>query len=520
MNQLMRAAIVAVAFVVSAPSLAQIQAAAVTGGKLEGVVANGIASFKGIPFAGPASGENRWRSPQPVKPWTGVKKADKYAPGCVQDPMMIRMFGGDTHFSEDCLSLNVWTPAKSASEKLPVMVWIYGGAFIGGQTSLPAYDGTRLAEKGVVLVSIAYRVGVFGFFAHPALSNESGHGSGNYGLEDQIAALQWVKHNIAQFGGDPARVTIFGESAGGISVSMLAASPLAKGLFAGAISESGGNFAPARSAHEGGQNMLPLKVAEANGQKFLSGLGVTDVKAARALPADKIQAAVPPGLGTFWPVFDGHVLLGDQYELYQAGKFNDTRILIGTNSDEGALFTPPHVTPAMFEQQIRGGYGAKADAILAAYPHSTDAEARRAAKNVFRETAFAWHTWAWARLQARQGKHKVFVYYFDHRTPQTPEGANHGAEIPFVFRNSAPPFGTTTPEEATLSDTISTYWTNFAKTGDPNGAGVPQWPAFTESAQRVMTFDKTAHVGPIPNLPQLQVFEDYYRWRRQQEPAK
>jgi para-nitrobenzyl esterase len=520
MNQLIRAAVLAVATVIGAPALAQVQTASVTGGKVEGVVVNGIASFKGIPFAAPANGDNRWRSPQPVKPWAGVKKADKYAPGCMQDAMMIRIFGGDTHFSEDCLYLNVWTPAKAATEKLPVMVWIYGGAFAGGQTSLPAYDGTRLAEKGVVLVSVSYRVGPFGFFAHPALSKESGHGSGNYGLEDQIAGLQWVKHNIAQFGGDPARVTIFGESAGAISVSMLAAAPLAKGLFAGAISESGGNFGAAKYADEGGLNMLPLSVAEAHGQKFLSGLGADDLQAARALPAEKIQAAIPPGIGPFWPVFDGYVLRGDQYELYRAGKFNDTPILIGSNSDEGALFTPPHVTPAMFEQQIRGGYGAKADAILAAYPHATDAEARTSAKNVFRETAFAWPTWAWARLHSQQSKHKVFVYYFDHRTPQTPEGANHGSEIAFVFRNQAPPFGAATPEEVALSDTISTYWTNFAKTGDPNGGDLPKWPAFSESAQQVMAFDTAPNVKPIPNLQQLRVFEDYYAWRRQQAHAK
>ena len=520
MKQFIQAAVLTVAVSIGAPVLAQVQSATVTGGRLEGVVANGIASFKGLPFAASAAGENRWRSPQPVKPWTGVKKADKFASGCVQNANMIRIFGGDTNFSEDCLYLNVWTPAKSASEKLPVMVWIYGGAFAGGQTSLPVYDGTRLAEKGVVLVSVSYRVGAFGFLASPELSKESGHGSGDYGIEDQIAGLQWVKQNIAKFGGDPARVTIFGESAGAISVSMLAASPLAKGLFAGAISESGGNFGPAKTGNEGGVNVPPLKLAEADGQKFLSGLGAKDLKSARALPADKIQAAVGPGFGGFWPVFDGHVLLGDQYELYQAGKFNDTPILIGTNSDEGGLFTPPKVTSAMFVQQIRGGYGDKADVILTANPHATDAEARTAAKNVFRETAFAWPTWAWARLQSQKSKNKVFVYYFDHRTPQSPDGANHGAEIPFVFRNQSPPFGAATPDEVALSDTISTYWTNFAKTGDPNGGGLPKWPAFTEAAQQVMAFDKTANAKPIPNLQQLQAYETYYAWRRQQAKAK
>ncbi|HWI55747.1 MAG TPA: carboxylesterase family protein, partial [Bacillota bacterium] len=208
---------------VAQPALAQIQTAKVTGGELQGVVKDGVASFKGIPFAAPPVGDWRWKAPQPVKPWSGVRKADAFGPGPIQDAFMAVMFGGSPNLSEDCLYLNVWTPAKSPDEKLPVMVWIYGGAFISGLTSLPVYDGTKLAQKGVVLVSVAYRVGPFGFLAHPELSQESGKGSGCYGLQDQVAGLRWVKDNIAQFGGDPSRVTIFGESAGGISVSMLTA---------------------------------------------------------------------------------------------------------------------------------------------------------------------------------------------------------------------------------------------------------------------------------------------------------
>src|SRR5436309_782665 len=243
---------------------AQVRGADVTGGKVDGVVTSGIASFKGIPFAAPPTGELRWKAPQPVKPWTGIKDASTWGPACIQDPMFPRLFGAPmTVLSEDCLYLNVWTPAKTAGNKLPVMVWIYGGGFVGGQTSVPLYDGTKLAEKGVVVVSVAYRLGAFGFLAHPDLSRESGKGSGNYGLQDQIAGLQWVKANIAKFGGDADRVTIFGESAGGISVSMLAASPAAKGLFQRAISESGGSFGSARYANEGGVNVPTLKVAEA-----------------------------------------------------------------------------------------------------------------------------------------------------------------------------------------------------------------------------------------------------------------
>src|SRR5215831_5156445 len=210
---------------VAATAFAEVREVEVAGGKVAGVAANGIVSFKGIPFAAPPVGALRWKAPQPLKPWTGVREGSKFGPSCMQDATFARVFGAPPEISEDCLYLNVWTPAKSASDSLPVMVWIYGGGFVGGQTSVPAYDGTHLAQKGVVLVSVAYRLGVFGFMAHPELSHESDKGSGNYGLQDQIAGLQWVKANIARFGGNPNRVTVFGESAGGISVSMLAASP-------------------------------------------------------------------------------------------------------------------------------------------------------------------------------------------------------------------------------------------------------------------------------------------------------
>src|SRR5689334_3228139 len=328
--------IAAAAILAATVAHAQIREVDVTGGKVAGVSAGGTTVFKGIPFAAAPVGERRWKAPQPVAPWTGVRDGSKFGAACVQDPMFPRLFAGPTELSEDCLYLNVWTPAKSAGDKLPVMVWIYGGGFVGGQTSAPIYDGAKLAAKGVILVSVAYRLGAFGFLAHPELSRESGKGSGNFGLQDQIAGLQWVKANIAKFGGDPGRVTIFGESAGGISVSMLTASPAAKGLFQRAISESGGSFGGPRRGNEGGLNVPPLKVAEANGQKFLEKLGVNNIAAARAVGADKIMAAQGAGLSAaaaFWPVFDGDVLPGDQYELYQAKQFNDTPVLIGTNSD-------------------------------------------------------------------------------------------------------------------------------------------------------------------------------------------
>jgi para-nitrobenzyl esterase len=382
-------------------------------------------------------------------------------------------------------------------------------------------DGTKLAQKGVVLVSTAYRVGAFGFMAHPELSRESSKGSGTYGLQDMIAGLRWVKENIARFGGDPSRVTIFGESAGGIAVSMLAASPAAKGLFHRAISESGGSFAPPRAANEAGQAVPTLAAAEANGKNFVESLGAKDIKAARALSAEQIQKAMGSGggLGRFWPAADGHVLPGDQYELYEAARFNDTPVLIGTNSDEGAMFVRGAVTPAAFEQQIRSGYGPHADAILKVYPHATDKEAHRSTKDVFRETAFAWHTWAWAKLQSQKGKSKAYAYYFDYRTPATPDGANHAAEIAFVFRNLEM-MGKPATDAVALSDLVSSYWVNFAKTGDPNGPGLPAWPAFTVKDQQVMFLDPAPAAKPVPNIEKIKVFDGYFLWRREQAKEK
>jgi len=504
---------------VSPFALSQIQTVTVTEGQLQGVVADGVACFKGIPFAAPPVGDLRWKSPAPAKAWAGVRRADAYASGCMQDPGMLKMMGAAANVSEDCLYLNVWTAAKAADEKRPVMVWIHGGAFVGGMTGTPMFDGTKFAQKGVVLVSIAYRLGVFGFLAHPELSRESGKGSGTYGIQDMIAGLQWVKNNIAQFGGDPSCVTIFGESAGGIAVGMLSAAPPAKGLFQRAISESGGSFAPPRVTDGAGMNVASLKLGESAGENFLKKLGVADIKAARALSAEQIQKAAGGGMGggsSFWPVADGTVLPGDPYELYEKGLFNDTPILAGTNSNEGGLFMRGPITAAAFEKQIRSGYGERADVMLKAYPHSTDAEAARSSADVFREFAFAWPTWAWARMQSRMGKGKAFVYYFDHRTPSSPEGANHGDEITYVFQNFQGPGGAPRAEDLALSERIRAYWINFAKTGDPNGPGLPHWPEFTEKDQRVMFFDTESSARPIPNLEKLKAFDAYYAWRREQ----
>jgi para-nitrobenzyl esterase len=493
---------------------AQVLTAKVTGGTVQGVANGNIVSFKGIPFAAAPTGEQRWRPPQPVISWSGTKQADTFAPGCMQDPSMAVMFGAPPKVKEDCLYLNLWSPARTPNERLPVMVWIYGGAFAAGMTSIPLYDGTHLAQKGVILVSIAYRLGPFGFLATPQLSSE-GKGAGNYGLLDMIAALRWVNKNIEAFGGDASRVTIFGESAGGIAVSMLAASPVAKGLFQRAISESGGYFQPPKYANEGGQNGLPQKLAEKQGMQFLSTMGTTDIKAARTLSAELIQKEAGPALSArFWPVYDGYVLPGDLYEMYQARRFNDTPVLIGTNSDEGALFARPGVTTTSFGAEVRDGYDAKAGVILAAYPNGNDAEAATSSKNLFRDSAFAWPTWTWARLQSRASKNPAYVYYFDHRTPATPEGATHGAEMAYVFGNLDTRLGPPSAADLALSQRMSSYWVNFAKTSDPNGPDLPSWPVFNETTQQVLYFDGTIVAKPLPNQPQLQALNEYYSWRR------
>ncbi len=323
-------------------------------GIVQGTIEDSLRVFKGVPFAKPPVGNLRWKAPQPAEKWDGVKQTTAFAPAPMQ--------GGNppSGKSEDCLYLNIWTPTKSASEKLPVLVWIYGGGFSFGATYF--YDGAKLAKKGVILVSIAYRVNQFGFLAHPELSAESpNHVSGNYGILDQIVGLQWIQDNIAAFGGDPTKVTIFGESAGGISVSMLCTSPLAKGLFSGAISESGGSFGPTRPTTYPGENMKTLKKAEADGVEYMQKAGVSSLAKLRALDADKVPSGF--GMAGGWPIVDGYVIPDDQYKLYEEGKYNDVPVLIGYNSDEGASFSHEK-TPEQYFAGVRARYGKFADKLI------------------------------------------------------------------------------------------------------------------------------------------------------------
>lgn len=496
---------------------ADLQQVTVEQGRLQGKAEGGLTVFKGVPFAQPPVGDLRWAPPQPAEKWSGVRPALEYAPSPVQagEPAAGK--------SEDSLYLNVWTPAQADTDKLPVLVWIYGGGFSFGSSADPLTDGTRLANKGVVLVSIAYRVGQLGFLAHPELSAESpAKVSGNYGLLDQIAALTWIKNNIAAFGGDPDRVTIFGESAGGISVSMLAASPLAKGLFHGAISQSGGSFGPTRKQNYPGENMSTLKQAEADGVNYVAQFGASSIAELRQFEADKFipeQWSMPGG----WPIVDGHVIADDQFKLYQQGRYNDVPVLVGYNSDEGLSFIW-NDDPKQFIAGIETRYGKYAEPLLEAYSVNEE-KITRSARNLVRDAAFGWHTWSWARLQSERGKSPAYLYYFDQH-PAHPKGSAkdnhgspHGQEIAYVFQRLNSEHPDAMKSDAGLSEAMATYWTNFAKTGNPNGEGLPQWPAFDSDSSSVMYFQQTPHLGPVPDEEALKVLDQYFQWRRTPEGA-
>jgi para-nitrobenzyl esterase len=334
-----------------------------------------------------------------------------------------------------------------------------------------------------------------------------------------IEGLKWVQKNIAAFGGDPNKVTIFGESAGGIAVSMLCASPLTKGLFHGAISESGGSFGPSRPTLFPGENMKRLPDAERDGEAYVRSAGVSSIAEMRKIDGDKLPAG--RGLGMAWPIIDGWVIPDDQYKLYAAGKYNDTPILMGYNSDEGASFSGAK-TPKEHIASVKTRYGKFADDLLKAYPIGTNA-VPKTARDLMRDAAFGWHTWTWARLQSQTGKSKVFYYYFDQH-PEQPEdspragfGALHGADVAYVFQHLNPNHPQTTKADLEISEAMSTYWVNFAKRGDPNGDGVPRWPAFTEANPQVMYFHQKPYPGPVPSADSLRVLDLYFAWRRTPE---
>jgi para-nitrobenzyl esterase len=457
--------------------------------------------FEGIPFATPPVGALRWKAPQPAPAWTGVKKTTEFGARCMQGRIFGDMGFRDKGPSEDCLYLNVWTPAPPAEgHLLPVMVWIYGGGFAAGASSEPRQDGENLARKGVVAVSFNYRLGVFGFLTHPEMAKESGHDSaGNYGLLDQVAALEWVHRNIAAFGGDPANVTIFGESAGSFSVSALMASPLSQGLFERAIGESGAFFGTTLGLKTDAQ-------AEEGDVKFAESLGAKTIEALRAIPADDLlKASLKQGMIRFSPVIDGYFLPEDAASIFAAGKQSHVPLLAGWNRDEGtyhAIFKQNAPTVENFVKFAHETYGDKAAAFLKVYGAANDEQAKRAAQDLAGDQFIGFSTWKWIEEQAATGKSPVYRYEFDDAPPSPtgadgPRGAYHSSEIEFVFEQLASKDLPWRPQDKKLSDTMSSYWTNFAKTGDPNGPGLPKWPAYNAAdGYQVMHLSASPHAAP------------------------
>ena len=485
-------------------------------GDIEGIVDGTLAVYKAIPYAAPPVGDLRWRAPQPAKAWEGVLKTEKFGP---LPPQPTRKGRTADMMSEDCLYLGIATPAKSANEKRPVMVWIHGGGF---QTEWYGGDlWKHLALRGVVIVSVEYRTGALGFMAHPELTkeNKDGH-SGNYGILDQIFALQWVQRNIANFGGDPTNVTIFGESAGAISCSILCASPLAKGLFHRCISHSGGSFAPYTDNPRTLGMDASQKGAEKQGVAFQKHLKKKSLKQLRKMDAMALCDG-NVGFAGFWPCVDGYVIVDDPYRLYERGEYNDVPVIVMTNSDEGALFTPGNIKAEDYQKQVRHIFGDMADECLKYYPGSTDDEAYHGNGDAFRDVGFAWPSYAWASLQNKTGKSAAYSAYL--AQPSTRSFANdprrrgvaHADDILYLngeFLTQPDKY----PHESAVAEIMQQYWINFATTGNPNGKGLPYWPKFDETQPTTMQFSYGASLIMMPNREQIGFVDRFYRWKREQ----
>ncbi|WP_324673534.1 carboxylesterase/lipase family protein [Hymenobacter sp. GOD-10R] len=489
----------------------------VANGTLEGATAaSGIHEFKGVPFAAPPVGELRWKAPQPVKNWTGVRQAKQFGPRAMQLPLFGDMNFRSNGVSEDCLYLNVWTPAKTGKEQLPVLVYFYGGGFVAGDGSEPRYDGESLAKRGIVTVTMNYRLGVFGFMAHPELTKESpNHASGNYGLLDQQAALRWVQQNIAAFGGDPKKVTIAGESAGSFSVSAQMASPGSKTMFARAIGESGSLLSM--------QPTATLAEAEQNGVQFGTALSATSLAALRALPAQQLlEATGKQGVPRFSVAVDGYFFPKSPREIFMAGQQAKVPLLVGWNSQESGangILGKESPTPEAYTQAVQKLYGDRASEVLKLYPA---ANAEQAATDLASDRFIGYSTWKWADVHSQTSGQPVYRYLYARPRPEmTPEmgnavaglaggvvkqatdapkappakGAVHSAEIEYALGNLATnKVYAWTPDDHKVSEMMESYFANFIKTGNPNGGSLPNWPQLKSG--QVMRIDVKTQAEP------------------------
>jgi carboxylesterase type B len=486
--------------------------------------ASGVTSYKGIPYAMPPVGTLRWKPPVPAANWQGVLKADHFSANCVQRPrpamngQPVEAFATPQGaVSEDCLYLNIWTSAKQSTAKLPVMVWIHGGGYMGGSGSIPMFDGEELARKGVVVVSVNYRLGLMGFLALKELEAESAHGvTGNYGVLDQIEALKWVKQNIAAFGGNPEKVTIFGESSGGSCVHHLTASPLAKGLFQRAISESGTFYALDPEGIGGPSYMQKMADAEQQDEAYLRKAGVESLTQLRSMSVEQIMALPRERAerGDFYGVLiDGYVFPQSYYAALTEGKIIDVPYIVGGNSDEGGASPHPVVTVDEYQKEMRQRFGEMADEALKLYPATTDEEAAQAQNTVGRDWGRT-SKYMWAQAYAKAGHSPVYVYFWNHGLPgpdKEKQGAAHTSEIAYVFNSLGKSDRPFVQEDHDIANKMTSYWTNFANTGDPNGKGLVKWPASTPDAEVEMQVgEQDAAIAVTSNKERFDFFKRFF----------
>lgn len=491
-------------------------------GEVQGVYNSetGIYTYKGIPFAKAPVGDLRWHAPQPADNWLGTFDAAEFGAICMQgEPVPFSMWTQEFiapagTMSEDCLNLNIWTKKGLVDANRPVIVFIHGGGFSSGSGSVPIYDGEKMAQKEVVFVTINYRVGVLGFLAHPELTEESGYdASGNYGLLDQIAALEWVKNNISNFGGDPGRITIAGQSAGSFSVNYLVASPLAGGLFYGAIAESGAGVMPSNRLSRD----TNLESAEQLGEELASSFEVSGIAGLRELSADTLLTAQ----GQFGaPIVDGYALPKTIHSLFIEGNYNDVPLLTGWNEDEGFSFGPP-LNAQQFQQNILDQFGEDADEFLSLFPAGSDTEAQRSQKDLSMLSTFGMQNWKWAQMQNLTGDSPVYLYYFTRDVPYTDQqqdyGAFHTGEVPYAYNTLHTSDRPWEEVDYKLAEAMSSYWASFAEDGDPNVEGFPQWPATEPGDYQTMYFGDSLHVAGVPMKDRLELLDKIYSERINQK---